>query len=409
MKAYPMRFLLTTVLLFFLPWRLPAADEGPVFVLNTAGGSTPTGPLSRLDADWSVQLAGPESGRIAGAEVVSLRQSGSSLPRYPVGEQVLFANGDRLQGTFELLADEQVRFSPGFDLPRKLNLPLAGLSVLWLQAPEGADSPELLRRRLLAEKRTRDILFLVNGDVLEGTLTALDAKSVVVEADSKEVSVQRAKVAVIALNTELVRAPQLPGVSGRLVLADGDRLTLRSARGDAKTWTGVTAFGEEIQVPVGRVVALDVLQNRAVYLSDLKPKRYEHTPYFDVAWPFVTDGSVAGRDLRLGGSTYDKGLGLHSESRLTYALNGGYRRFESVVGLDEQTGRRGRVRIQVLVDGRPQALGWDKELTLADGPRAVRVDLTGARELTLVVAFRDGGRGPDAQDHVNWGDARLIR
>jgi hypothetical protein len=123
----------------------------------------------------------------------------------------------------------------------------------------------------------------------------------------------------------------------------------------------------------------------------------------------VADGSVAGRDLRLGGSTYDKGLGMHSESRLTYTLDGGYRRFEAVVGLDEQTGRGGRVRIQVLVDGRPQALGWDKELTLADGPRAVRVDLTGARELTLVVAFRNGGRGPDAQDHVNWGDARLIR
>ena len=65
---------------------------------------------------------------------------------------------------------------------------------------------------------------------------------------------------------------------------------------------------------------------------------------------------MAGYDLRLAGSTYDKGIGLHSESRLTYALNRNYQWFESLVGLDDQTGRRGSVLIEVLVDGKPQAL-----------------------------------------------------
>jgi hypothetical protein len=283
------------------------------------------------------------------------------------------------------------------------------VSLLWLRTPEGENDPELRLRRFIAEKRARDLFLLGNGDVLEGILTALDTKNVVVESENKEVRLQRATVAVIALNTELVRMPARSGVYGHLTLTGGDRLTLRSARTNASTLTAMTIFDQEIQVPVERVIALDLYQNRAVYLSDLKPRRYQHTPYLDIAWPFVVDASVTGRDLRLGGGTYDKGLGLHTESQLTYALAGGYRRFEAVVGLDEQTGRGGRVNIRVLVDGKPQPLGWDGDLTLADGPKPVRVNLNGARELTLIVAFRRGGRGPDSQDHVNWGDARLIK
>src|SRR5207244_5431509 len=116
--------------------------------------------------------------------------------------------------------------------------------------------------------------------------------------------------------------------------------------------------------------------------------------------------SVAGYDLRLAGSTYDKGIGLHSESRLTYALNRNYQWFESLVGLDDQTGRRGSVLIEVLVDGKPQALGNAEELTRPGGPRPIRVNVAGGKDLTLVVKF---GRFGDVEDHVDWADARLIK
>ncbi|HEV3445829.1 MAG TPA: NPCBM/NEW2 domain-containing protein, partial [Gemmataceae bacterium] len=87
-------------------------------------------------------------------------------------------------------------------------------------------------------------------------------------------------------------------------------------------------------------------------------------------------------------------------------LNGRYQWFESLVGLDEQTGRQGSVLIDVLVDGKRQELGNVKELTGQDPPRAVRVNVAGAKELTLVVKF---GRFADVEDHVDWADARLIK
>jgi hypothetical protein len=58
------------------------------------------------------------------------------------------------------------------------------------------------------------------------------------------------------------------------------------------------------------------------------------------------------------------------------------------------------------VDGKPHEVGDGEELTARGGPRPVRADVTGARELTLVVEF--GARG-GVQGHVDWADARLIK
>jgi hypothetical protein len=137
-------------------------------------------------------------------------------------------------------------------------------------------------------------------------------------------------------------------------------------------------------VPLSEVLALDILGGRRVPVR-AKP-RADFTPALD-ALAYVADGSVVGDALRLGGSTYDRGLGMHSESRLTYDLGGNYRRFESLVGLDDRTGRGGSVRVKVLVDGKPVDLGADRELTVRSDPLPVRVDVRGARELTLIVGL----------------------
>jgi hypothetical protein len=167
----------------------------------------------------------------------------------------------------------------------------------------------------------------------------------------------------------------------------------------------VTLFGGAVRVPLAEVAALNTYQGRAVYLSDLKPRRYEHTPFLGDRWPWRADASAAGLDLRLGGGTYDKGLGLHSASHLTFALPAGAKRFEALAGLDDVTGRAGGVRVQVSADSKPVL---DPAVTLAGGnpPHELRLPLpAGARELTLAVEFGGGGH---VQDHVDWADARIV-
>jgi hypothetical protein len=221
-----------------------------------------------------------------------------------------------------------------------------------------------------------------------------------------EVAVSR--LAAVAFNTELVSRARPKGVYGHLVLAGGGRLVVavaRLAEGKDIVRARLPA-GAALEVALDQVAALDLRQGCAVYLSDLKPAGYCHSPFFGVRWPYVADGSVADHALRLGGSTYDKGLGMHSRSWLMYDIPVGCHHFEAGVGLDDRTGRRGRVRVQVLLDGKPADIGWDRELTARDRPVLVRVAVAGKKQLTLVVDF---GKFGDVQAHVNWADARLIK
>ena len=169
---------------------------------------------------------------------------------------------------------------------------------------------------------------------------------------------------------------------------------------------GKTLFGAAVDVPLSEIRALDVRQGPAVYLSDLSPESYQHTPFLNISWPLMKDASVVGRPLRLGPDTFDKGLGMHTQSRATYKLLGKYRWFEAVVGLDERTGAWAELRVKVMLDGKEQDLKAGPVRSLSDGPLTLRLDVRQAKELTLSIDYADFG---DVQGHVNWADARLIK
>jgi hypothetical protein len=73
--------------------------------------------------------------------------------------------------------------------------------------------------------------------------------------------------------------------------------------------------------------------------------------------------------------------------------------------LDAATGKRGAVDVTVLVDGKPQKLDGLIGLTLAGGVKGLSVDVTKAKELTILIDF---GAGGDVQDDVTFADARLV-
>jgi hypothetical protein len=386
---------------------LAAEEPPPVFVAATADGAPVRGPLRELKADWSLRLGDKT---LTASEVVSLRRADAKLPPLPSEQHVLLANGDRVPAQAPRLAGEKLFFThPDLGDGKEVSVPLSAVSVLWLAAPDNVEHPDLLRRRLAAASRARDRVLLRNGDAVEGLFNALDAKQLTVEVDKRPVTVEFHKVAAVALSTDDVTPLKPKGVYGRVTLADGTRLALASAASDGAALRGKTAFGAGFRAPLARVVSLDWVQGAAAYLSDLKPAKFEHTPYLGdggVRWPLVADGAVSGRDLRLGGSTYAKGLGMHSRSRATYALDGKYRRFEAVVGLDDVAGRDGSARVRVLADGKPLDIGKDGELTPRSGPLPVSVTIDGVKELTLEVDF--GKRG-DVQGQVDWCDARVIK
>jgi hypothetical protein len=409
--AWPLALSLAAALAAAAPGRDGEAPA-PQFEARAADGKAVRGPLRRIGRGWSVRL-GAEGGTVDAAGLLTLRRTDLARPAFPTGPHFILANGDRIPVKAVRLAGERLHFRhPDLAGGQETSLPLAALSVWWVTAPDHSADPEKLRRRLATRPRTRDVILLRNGDTVEGVLSALGADEAAVEVGKKKVAVKLGQVAAVALSTELADARRPKGPYARLVLAGtgaaaGTRLSLTAAAcADGATLTGTTVFGAKVEVPAGRVAALDVFQGGAVYLSDLKPAKYEYFPFTDGAWPWAADGNAAGHDLRLGGAVWDKGLGLHSHARLTYTVPAGFRHFEALVGLDEQDGAGGSVRVRVLGDGKPLDLGTARAVTAKGGPLAVRVPVAGVKELTLEVEFGDNG---DVQDVVNWVDARLVR
>ncbi|MEU9745420.1 glycoside hydrolase family 97 catalytic domain-containing protein [Streptomyces niveus] len=155
---------------------------------------------------------------------------------------------------------------------------------------------------------------------------------------------------------------------------------------------------------VERTVRVFVAREGTVYVSSL-PFTAETNGWGPVERDRSNgeNGPADGGPLRLGGTTYDKGLGVHARSEVTVALNGAYDRFAAETGIDEEKPDKGSVLFEVLGDG--QVLARSGVLGPADEPYAFDVDVSGVGRLTLRVT--DGGDGIDS-DHADWADARLL-
>jgi hypothetical protein len=368
---------------------------------------TVSGTLEQIGENWSVYFGGATPVRATVREVVFLRRDKKAIPISPLREHVILANGDQLPGTVLELTGDQLRIHGHLGNGEDFTIPFSSVSVIWITTPDGIDHPAQWRRRLAVNKRSRDTVYLRNGDQVEGIVNSITGATLQIESAKKDVTVPYSKVGAIAFNSQLVRPLQPNGNHGRLVLDNGLRLTLASATCDSHILKAKTLFGGELTVPVDRILALDWLGGCAVYLSDLKPRSYQFRSFLEgVDWPYVFDASVAETDLRLDGRVFHKGLGLHTSSRLSYDLDPNVIRFEALVGLDEVVGSEGNARILVLLDGKPQKLSWDGVVTGGGDPHSVRVPVSGNREITLVAEVGDFG---DVQGCVDWADARLIR
>lgn len=108
--------------------------------------------------------------------------------------------------------------------------------------------------------------------------------------------------------------------------------------------------------------------------------------------------------LQIGEKTYAKGLGLHANGELVIMLEGEYEAFEAEIGVQKQAQNVGTVVFQVFVDDQKR---YDSGVMHESDPaRKIRIPLTGAQDLRLVVT--DAGDGITC-DCANWADARLIR
>ncbi|MBM4069474.1 MAG: hypothetical protein FJ271_11070 [Planctomycetes bacterium] len=381
-----------------------AQDHGVTFLVQNTEGTPGTGVLQQFDAQ-GVRLRGGVTQPLT--DVARIRRHLGVLPPFPRRNVVILTNGNHLPW-----ADKDSRLEEGrlhLTLAEaKVRLPRSFVSIIWLAPPDGMDA-NLMVNRLIRGRRPLDVLYLRNNDRLKGRLLEIGEKGFTMETGNRALTIDAARVACLALNTDLQARfrPVLPYY--HVILEDGSRLDFASFKLDASAdrFEGKTLFGARLALLPGRIAAIDPRHDRIDYLSDLKPKQYEHTPYLDLTWPLALDTTVTGQPLVVHGDTFDKGLGMHAKSVVSYDLKGRYRRFDALAAMDAHVAPKGTARVRVLIDGKEQDIGAKKELSARDElPLVIQLDVRKARVLTLVTDFGSAG---DVQARVNWADCRLTR
>lgn len=213
-----------------------------------------------------------------------------------------------------------------------------------------------------------------------------------------------------SITTELGKEVDLKGEFSATDIEDGDLTSKVEVIGDVDfyksgqypiTYKVVDSDGNEVT----KTRIISVLDySEYLYLSDLDWKSTQNSyaqPKKDVA--------TSGNPLRLTDEdknivTYQKGIGAHSTSTIVYDIsNIKAGLFTSYVGVDRQMyGTVGSVSFEVYVDGEKRFDSGVMKST--DSQQYLQVDLSGAKELKLVVT--DGGNNIGS-DHATWGDAKI--
>lgn len=110
--------------------------------------------------------------------------------------------------------------------------------------------------------------------------------------------------------------------------------------------------------------------------------------------------SVEGNPLRVNGQEFASGVGTHANSAFEIELGGSARRFEAMVGVDDEVGQPGTVEFEVWLDGKK---AWSSGVMRSKQPaKRVSLGLGGKKLMTLLVT--DAGDGI-SYDHANWAEA----
>lgn len=378
----------------------------PVFTALLTDATTVSGQIRQLGPGGQVTLVVAEKDEqsLPLSRVVKLtRRGGEPPPIPPEGPMVLFPEGDRLRASIGQANEAALEVQcPALG---DLQVPLESLFGVIFAPPSDRRNLEPLLRRIREEPRDAEVLWLSNGDRLEGGYLGLSADKVTFQPPTGKVEIPRPGLVALGFDPDLVEYPRPAGPFLELTFTDGSRLGVSDVRVERGQVVGTSRFGRPIRLALADLARVLVLDGSVAYLSEREETAAQYVGY--LGEPLKTYGrnrTISQRTLRLGSQPYDRGLGTRPRTLLAYRLGPTDRRFQALVGLDDEAGAYGNVVFRVLVDGQQRFVSPPR--SARDEPIPIDVDVSGARVLILVTEF--GERG-DVQDEADWVEARLVR
>jgi len=385
-------------------WQLAALADDTVMLLS---GETITAQISAMNEDGVLLDA---SGAPIGDGIQSVRRMVRDVKptTIDVGSKVVLLSGGGLVYSQKVTTEgEEVVVDLGDKAVLRLPFSLVAAVVeqaVGIEPNKPLDVREKFEQALEQRSEREDALFVDRGSRLlmfTGALDSISDKEYVFIFDGEERRMARDR----AYGLVFAQPTAPPDRMGQIKvnLQNGTQLWGRPiALVDGKL-TVEPAPGRRVTLPWSKVTAVQVRSDRVTFLSDLNPVSVQEQSIMFIRAPWQRDTNVRGGQMQIADRVFEKGLGVHANSRLTFEVGGKYQAFAAVIGLDAITKDRGDCEFVVVGDGkellRHRAKGGDQ-------PKPIRVAIDGVKMLTLSV---EAGEDLDLSDHANWADARVLR
>jgi len=274
-----------------------AAPPAPVGLLRPVEGRAFEARLLQVDAGWQMRFrkmaaqATEDAVTMPAAEIVSW----GAMRETPLRAQLVLADGGLLVA--DVLKLDKERLQVDSALLGALGLPLECVQGILFQPPALPHARDLLARQLADRKdaagRTLDAdrLILANGDQLQGTIIALDDRSVHLERGSQLVRVELARLAALAFNPLLVSEPPARGLRALVGLRDGSRLSVDALSMDGSRAVLSVAAGTLLRHPAAAIAAMIAVLFVLPAIAQALPDSWRN-PVTEF-WPTQAGGQIA--------------------------------------------------------------------------------------------------------------------
>jgi len=380
------------------------ADDS-VFNLSLLDGSKIQSNIVAIDGEGN--LEGPQIDRIVQLRDVIAIEREQIEPTAVEGArvQVRLAGGGRVLCQSVMVDDEGL--TDLSDKPLLEKLPLETVAAIVFRESETA------ARALSQRSGDKDTVVVETEDGLKmvsGIFEGIGENKVRLNFKGKSRKIGLEKTTAIILAD--LKPAAAEGTSTAIDMVDGSKI-----RGVIKGWaegelTVLLSASTKIVLPTAAIKRIEVESENLVYLSALAPKSVEQKTMFSFQRTWQADASIEGNPISLafglasGNRTikqFAKGLGMQSWSRIEFANEKDYTRFQATVGIDAETRGRGDCVAKVVSDG---ITLWSQRIIAKEDPVEVDVDVSSMDAIALVV---DPGEEFDLGDHVDWAEARFVK
>ncbi len=377
------------------------------WTLTTSDFKRSTVTLAAID-DTTARLtpAGVAETKVPLDRILRLDRSASTTPG-SAKYTLLLHGGDRLGGEPGALKDDTLTWtSPAVG---EIKLPLSKVAAI----------SRLPLAAVTEEQRKEDQVMLSNHDIVRGVVAGIEDGKILMQSGGDTVPIPFASAdAVLFASADAVlfaspaQAAASTARSWRIRFADGSLLTVPSV----KTADAKLVFPAPGGIPnnpadtrsadLANVLGIEQLNGPVSWLSDRTPSINKQIPFnSETTYPAKMDRNVFGRPLRVGAQSFEKGIGVHANSTLTFPLNGTYKSFRTRYAIDT-TSEAGKadVNLRILLDDR--VVYEQKNVRAYRISPVVSINLGDAKALMLEVT---AAAATDTQDRFDWIEAALVR